>query len=255
MGSSYRWPDWKSAGTRRVCSMVARGQFGAGETIGGTAVRRDAYQKVGGFKSGFGCFAKILLELPSWMRADTGPATRSGRSGQALSTSLHEVLADIREYRAGDVADQSQCSNEQFEAYFGWLQTWDARGCRRQKAGARVRGLQPIPCDRSSVARRGRRPWHARATSGSSPTALGMRFRRRAELSKAAAAYAWERVRFAWTGHDGEERYRRFLAGPGKPRGWLARQQALLRRKPRAERQDRAAPLTAPGDRPGTGPS
>ena len=76
----------------------------------------------------------------------------------------------------------------------------------------------------------------------------------RAELLKAAAAYAWERARFARPGLDGEERYRRFCR-LWDVTGELARQQALLPRMPRAEQKDRTATPPALEYRPGVGPS
>jgi len=96
-------------------------------TIRGTAIRRDAYEKVGGFKSEYGCFGETLLaaELDaSGYRLGYAPAAAIKHYN---STSLHEVLAYVREYRMGEVAYQSQCSNEKFEAYFSGSQTWHER--------------------------------------------------------------------------------------------------------------------------------
>ena len=222
-------------------------------TIRGTAVRHDAYQKVGGFKSEFGCFAEILLaaELDaSGYRLGHAPAAAVKHYNSA---SLHEVLAYIREYRAGEVAYQSQCANEQFEAYFGWLQTWDAADAAGRKLA--------LKCAVSSLLHAIAHPLRA-GSAALARAMLGVLAYRawdavsagRAELLKAAAAYAWQRARFAWPGLDGEERYRRFCR-LWEVTGELARQQALLRRKPRAERQDRAAPPTTLEYRPGIGPS
>jgi hypothetical protein len=198
-------------------------------TIRGTAVLRDAYEKVGGFKSEFGCFAETILaaELDaSGYRLGYAPAASIKHYN---SNSLHELLAYVREYRAGEVAYQSQCRNEQFQAYFGWFRTWDEAGAAdRELARAMLEVLTRWAWDAVSAGQ--------------------------AELFKAAAAYAAARAQFASPWLDGDERYRRFCR-LWEVAGDLARQRSLFQRKPPAERQNRpATPLTLEY-RPGVGPS
>jgi hypothetical protein len=222
-------------------------------TIRGTAVRRDAYEQVGGFKSEFGCFGEILLaaELDaSGYRLGYAPAAAVKHYN---STSLHEVLAYIREYRAGEVAYQSQCSDEQSEAYFGGTHTWD-------KAGAAERELA-LRCAVSSLFHAIAHPFRAGSAAMActmlevlSRWALDAVSAGRAELIRASAACAWARGLFAWPWSDGDERYRRFCR-LWEVTGDLARQRALYRRKSSAEAQDRTVPSQRFEYRPGGEPA
>ena len=220
-------------------------------TIRGTAVRRDAYEKVGGFKSDFGCFAEIILaaELDaSGYRLGYAPAAAIKHYN---STSLHEVLTYVREYRAGEVAYQSQCSNELFEAYFGWSRGWDETGAAERALALRCAVVSlfhaivhPFRAGSAALARAmlevlARRAWDA-VSAG------------RAELFKTAVACAWARALFAWPWADGDERYRRFCR-LWNVTGDLARQRALLQRRPPAAQQGRSAPPPTFDYRPGLG--
>jgi hypothetical protein len=221
--------------------------------IRGTAVRRDAYEQVGGFKSELGCFGEILLaaELDaSGYRLGYAPAAAVKHYN---STSLHEVLGYVREYREGEVAYQSRCPDEQFEAYFGGTATWDEAGAAERKLALRC-ALASLfhaiahPLRAGSAAMAGamlevlsRRAWNA-ASGG------------RAALIRAAAAYAWTRALFAWPWADGDERYRRFCR-LWEATGDLARQRALSRRKSFAEPRDRTVPSQRLEYRPGAEPS
>jgi hypothetical protein len=222
-------------------------------TIRGTAVRRDAYEKVGGFKCEFGCFAEIILAA----ELDAGGHRLGYAPAAAIkhynSMSLHELLTYVREYRAEEVAFQSQCSSERLAAYFGWSQTWDEAG-----AGARELALRGAV---SSLLHAIAHPFRAGSAALARAMLEVLAYRAwdavsagRAELFKACAACAWAHARFAWPWLDGDERYRRFCR-LWDVTGDLARQHALVRRKPAAGEQDRTAMPPTFEYRPGVGPS
>ena len=223
-------------------------------TIRGTAVRRDAYEKVGGFKSQFGCFAEILLAAELHMKGHRLGYAPAAAVKHYNSTSLHELLAYVREYRAGEVAYQSHCSNEQFAAYFGWSQTWDGAGVdgKERALGGAISsllhaiahpfraGARALACAMLAVI--ARRAWDS-ASAG------------RAELFNAYVAYARGRALFAWPWTDSDQRYRRFCE-LWQITGELARQRALFQRRMTAERQDEPTAMSPTLEyRPGIGPT
>jgi len=221
-------------------------------TIRGTAVRRDAYEKVGGFKSEFGCFGEIFLAA----ELDTA-GYRLGYVPTAAvkhynGTDLDEVLSYIRDYRAGEVLCQSQYSNAAFEGYFGWSRGWvDADraygrlGLRCAALSLRQAIVHPLRQGSPAMARAmlavvAQRGWDA-LTRG------------RAALLRPAVAYAWWRALFAWPWLGDDERYRRYCR-LWAATGDLARQRALLRQGSVVRTQDGKTPPTLEY-RPGLGPS
>lgn len=196
-------------------------------TIRGTAVLRDAYAKVGGFRSEYGCFAEVLLAA----ELDTG-GYRLGYAPAASikhynSTSIGELLAYVREYREGEVAFRFQNSSGRLGRYFGWSESW-----REQRSADRRRALA---CATRSLLRAMARPWRP-GTAAKAYAALGSLFGLPVELVsagwasvlQAGIAYAWARLGFAWPWLESEQRYRRYCR-LWDAAGELARQRALRR--------------------------
>ncbi len=81
-------------------------------TVHGTAIRRDVYESVGGFRSQFGCFAESLLAFDLHAAGH-----RLGYAEQAAvkhynSTHVRDFLTYIREYREGEAAYQLHARHE-----------------------------------------------------------------------------------------------------------------------------------------------
>lgn len=208
-------------------------------TIRGTAVRREAYAKVGGFKSEYGCFAEVLLAA----ELDAG-GYRLGYAAAASikhynSTRIGELLAYVREYREGEVAFRLRDAPGRLARYFGWSETW-----REQRPADRRRALA---CAMQSLLRTMVRPWRPGAAA-KARAALGTLFRLPidglsggwASLLQASFAYAGARLAFAWPWGDSEPRYRRYCR-LWDAAGELARQRALRR-----QRSDGSAPNPSP---------
>jgi hypothetical protein len=222
-------------------------------TIRGTAVRREAYEKVGGFKSEFGCFGEIFLAAElhaSGYRLGYVPAAAVKHYN---STKLHEVLSYIREYRVGELLCQSRYSSGLFETYFGWPQT-------RAEAGSTDGGLA-LRCAALSLLQAMAHPLRkgSLALAQAMLAVLGQQAVQaatfgRAAVLQSAAAYIWWRVLFAWPWLDEDERYRRFCR-LWEETGELARQQALLRQKSAAERHSGSPSSAAFEYQPAVGPS
>jgi hypothetical protein len=221
-------------------------------TIRGTAIRRDVYERIGGFRSEFGCFAESLLA------ADLhAGGYRLGYAEQAAvrhynSTNIRDFLTYICEYRTGEAAYQLGSESEQARHYFEVPQGWrDASAADRRLA---------LRCAVQSLAQAAVHPLEPGAFS----LALSMievlwhqgwdaAFGRRHELFKAFVAQVWARLCFAMPGPDPEKNYQRFCQLL-EATGQLARVRALLRRP--AHSIERGAPETsAPKCRIGTAPS
>jgi hypothetical protein len=177
-------------------------------TIRGTAVHRDAYADVGGFKSAFGCFAETLLAAE--LHAD---GYRLGYAPAAAvkhynSTDLRDLLAYVNEYRAGEAAFQTSADSARLAHYFDWPDAADAGVFDLRLAfNCAARSL------RRALARPQRRATAALARAMLT-TLAGLTAKAadsgRVRLLKAALAYAWARGQFALPPHDAERRYMRF---------------------------------------------
>jgi hypothetical protein len=196
-------------------------------TIRGTAVLRQAFAKVGGFKVEYGCFAEVLLaaELDAaGYRLGYAPAASVKHYN---STRIGELLAYVREYREGEVAFRFRNASGGLGRYFGWSGSW-----QEQKPADRARALA---CAARSLSRAMVRPWRpgAAAKARAALDAL-LRFPidrlsgGRAGLLQAGLAYAEARLAFAWPGGDFERRYRRYCR-LWDAAGELARRRALRR--------------------------
>jgi hypothetical protein len=94
-------------------------------TIRGTAVGRDVYKNVGGFKSEFGCFAEILLAAELDANGYRLGYAPSAAIKHYNSHHVSEILGYVREYREGEAAFQSREDTALFANYFGWSRNWD----------------------------------------------------------------------------------------------------------------------------------
>jgi hypothetical protein len=222
-------------------------------TIRGTAVLREAYAKVGGFKSEYGCFAEVLLAA----ELDAG-GYRLGYAAAASikhynSTRIGELLAYVREYREGEVAFRSRGASGRLARYFGWSESW-----REQRP---VDRRQALACATRSLLRAMVRPWRPGAAAKAF-AALETLLRLPidlvsaggASLLQASLAYAWARLLFAWPWLEPERRYRRYCR-LWDAAGELARQRALRRQKPSGSSSDPPPASETLDYRPGEMPS
>jgi hypothetical protein len=222
-------------------------------TIRGTAVRREAYEKVGGFKSEFGCFGEIFLAAELHASGYQLGYVPAAAVKHYNSTKLHEVLSYIREFRVGELLCQSRYPSGLFDAYFGWPQTSADAGGADGGLALRCAALSLLRAIAHPL-RRGS-PALARAMLAVlSQRALQAAALGRAAMLQSAAAYVWWRALFAWPWLGEDERYRRFCQ-LWEATGELARQQALLRQKSAAKRRDGGPSGAAFEYQPAVGPS
>jgi hypothetical protein len=209
-------------------------------TIRGTAIRRDVYERIGGFRSEFGCFAESLLA------ADLhAGGYRLGYAEEAAvkhynSTNIRDVLTYIGDYRAGEAAYQLRGESEQARSYFEVPQRrWDASAADRRLAlrcavqsfaQATVHPLEPgafsLALSMMEVL------WHQGSDAA---------FGRRHELFKAFGAQVWARLRFGMAGPNPDKSYRRFCELL-EAIGQLARVRASLRRPAHSRGAPEASP-------------
>jgi hypothetical protein len=194
-------------------------------TIRGTALRRDVYAKVGGFKSDFGCFGEILLAA----ELDVGGYRLGFAPAAAIkhynTVRLDELLAYVREYREGEVAFRALEGSERFAGYFGWDNDWrGASAIDRQMAlTCAARSLQHAI---AHLYRRGGMAMARAMLDVFSGAVVDTNSRGRARVLHAAAVYGWARARFALPWPIAEQRYKSFCA-LWEAAGNLARQRAL----------------------------
>jgi Glycosyltransferase like family 2 len=222
-------------------------------TIRGTAVRRDVYENVGGFRSEFGCFAEILLaaELDAnGYRLGYAPSAAIKHYNSHL---LGEVLGYVREYREGEAAFRSREDAAQFSDYFGWSRDWDDssaadRRLARACAGQSLKHALQHPTRRGALATaRTMLGVLVRSTAGAAIVS-------RTDVLRAAASYIWSRALFALPFVTAENRYRHFVR-LWEATGNLARRRALSRRTRSAREQATTTMSTALDYRPGEMPS
>jgi hypothetical protein len=212
-------------------------------TIHGTAIRRDIYESIGGFRSEFGCFAESLLAFDLH-----AAGYRLGYAEQAAvkhynSTDVRDFLIYIREYCEGEVACQRHAGSEQ-------LLNEEPQRWRDVDAADRMLAWR---CAAQSFSRAAVHPLE----SGAASLARSMMemllqqgcdvvFGGRSELFGAFRAQAWARFRFALPGPDPDKNYRHFCQLL-ETTARLARVRALLNRPADSGARGGKAALTADG--------
>jgi len=198
-------------------------------TIRGTAIRRDVYEGVGGFRSEFGCFAESLLAAELHARG-----YRLGYAAQAAvkhynSTDIRDFQNYVREYRTGEAAYQLRGESGQASSYFEAPQRWwsDASADDRRLA---------LRCAVKSLAQTAAHPLEPGALSLAKSMmevlwrwGCDAAFGRRYPILKAFGGQAWARMRLGMAGRNPDRNYRRFCQFLDAT-GELARVRALLRR-------------------------
>jgi GT2 family glycosyltransferase len=178
-------------------------------TIRGTAVHRDAYAGVGGFKSAFGCFAEILLAAElhaAGYRLGYAPAAAIKHYN---ATAVRDMEAYVNEYRAGEAAFRDLEGSERFAHYFGWSEDLDGANAADRRLAFR--------CAARSLMR-GIAQLHRPGAAAKARAMFGVLMRLTADVIstgqsgrlRAAIGYACARAQFALPARDADQRYRRF---------------------------------------------
>ena len=186
-------------------------------TIRGFAIRRDVYLAVGGFEHAFGCFAESALAATLHHRGYRLGYAADAAVTHFSSTSVAELLAYVKEYRAGEEAYRAGCDPAYFTRYFGDGSAAEAPGRPGSAIGCAARSLRWAG---ARLHRGGARRLAASMLGQMASTPLerlGLRGR-----------CTWARLRFALSGQDAEARFRWFDA-LWNATGELARREVAAR--------------------------